>query len=75
VSQSDTTKELIGHVYSAFGPFLEKDFVDRTRPVITDRTLERVRSLCNSDSKSTVATDRTRPVSTKNAELALNGWD
>jgi hypothetical protein len=75
VSQSDTTKELIERIYSASDPFPEKDFVYQTRPVITDRTLERVWSLCNSDSKSTVVTDQMRPVTSKNAELALNGWD
>jgi hypothetical protein len=82
VLQSDTTKDLIGCVYRASGPFPEKDFVDRTHPVITDRTLERIRSLSNSDSKLTVATDRTRPVTStgvsdqyENTELALNGWD
>jgi hypothetical protein len=67
VLQSDATKELIGRVYRASGPFPEKDFVDRTRPVITDQTLERVRSLSNSDSKSTIATDRSRPVTSTGA--------
>jgi hypothetical protein len=51
VLQSDVTKELTGRVYSAFGPFPEKDFIDRMHPVIIDQTLERVRSLSSFDLK------------------------
>jgi hypothetical protein len=45
VLQPDATKELTRRVYSASGRFPEKDFVDRTRLVITDRTPEHVWSL------------------------------
>jgi hypothetical protein len=62
--------KLIGRVYSASSPFLERNFVDRMHLVITDRTRLCVRSKYRKVPKR-VLSDRTRPITPDRTHLCV----